>query len=291
MPRFPFCGLLLMTLVLSAAAQPTIMFLTLPGGTDGAARAINNSGLIAGYYEPSGRHDHGFIYDLSLQTFVILKPPGAPKTINSLGVQGINNAGSTVGYLVRQGSVLQQGFLRDSSGRYTLLVYPNQRGSSQSASGINNFGDIVGSYSIQGGANYNGYLLHQGVFLTIAYPGAATTFPAAINDAGTIAGYWIDSSSKDHGFILQNGAYTEVTISGATRVELLSINNFGDLVGNYTDSSGVDHGFLLKQGVLENIDCPGTGEVTTLWGVNDSDMFVGECSLVGQLPQAFYGTP
>jgi uncharacterized membrane protein len=290
MHRYIFSTLLLLTLGVSAAAQPTITFLTLPGGADGAARAINNVGQIAGYYEPSGRHDHGFIYDLNLQTYVTLQPPGAPKTINALGVQGLNDAGLTVGYLVRQGSTIQHGFLRDASGKYTFLVYPNQPGS-QSASGINNLNDIVGSYAIQGGVNYSGYLLHQGVFSTISYPGAATTFPAAINAAGTIAGYWIDSSSKDHGFTLQNGVYTEITIPGATRVELLSINNVGDFAGNYTDSTGVSHGFLLKQGVLENIDCPGTGAVTTVWGVNDSDVFVGECSPVGSLPQAFYGTP
>src|SRR5437868_8302024 len=205
MRRHLFCTLLLLTVVVGAAAQ-TITFLTLPGGTDGAARAINNNGQIAGYYDPSGRHWHGFIYDLNLQTYVIVKPPGPPKTINGLGVQGINNAGLTVGFLTREGSFIQHGFLRDASGKYTNITYPNQPGS-QSASGINNFNDIVGSYSIQGGANYNGYLLHQGVFSTIIYPGAATTFPGGINDTGTIAGYWIDSSSRDHGFMLQNGVY------------------------------------------------------------------------------------
>jgi len=281
---------LLLTIEVSAAAQPTITLLTLPGNADGAARAINNAGQIAGYYNPVGQHSHGFIYDLNLQTYVTLRPPGPPRTINALGVQGINDAGFAVGFLIRQGSFIQHGFLRDTSGNYTNIMYPNQPGS-QSASGINNLNDVIGSYAIQGGANYNGYLLHQGVFSTINYPGAVTTFPGGINDAGTIAGYWFDSSSIDHGFTLQNGTYTEITIPGATRVEVLSINNLGDLVGNYTDSAGVPHGFLLKQGVVENIDCIGTGEVTTVWGVNDSDVFVGECSPVGSLPQAFYGTP
>src|SRR5215472_614009 len=196
MRRYLYCSLLLLTIEVSAAAQPTITLLNLAGNADGAARAINNAGQIAGYYNPVGQHSHGFIYDLNLQTYVTLRPPGPPRSINALGVQGINDAGFTVGFLIRQGSFIQHGFLRDTSGNYTNIVYPNQPGS-QSASGINNLNDIIGSYAIQGGANYNGYLLHQGVFSTINYPGFDSALAAEGEDSDLIAG--LSEVARGHG--------------------------------------------------------------------------------------------
>jgi probable HAF family extracellular repeat protein len=281
----------LLSISIAVAAQPSFTFLTAPHSAETEAYGINNNGQVVGYFQPPLNHWHGFIYDINTQTYTTLAVPGAPHTISTTIAFGINDSGSVVGGYIRMNNGVFHGYLRDSAGNYSAVTFPLQpRGLSQYPTGINNAGDVVGFYALPGANNRNGYLLQQGVFTPLSYPGSTDTVAQAINDGGTIVGWYIINTVV-HGFMYANGIYSEVVIPGASLVEVLGINNLGDMVGFYEDASKAGHGFLIKQGNLQTIDCPGTGEYTYLYGINDADMFAGQCGTFGQTPQGFYGTP
>jgi len=107
------------------------------------------------------------------------------------------------------------------------------------AFGINPQGDIVGSYT--DGTGTHGYLLSDGVFTTVDYPGATTTSTEAwgINARGDIIGRYIRSDVLGiRGFLLSHGSYTDISI-GSHRVTLpTKIGASGEVVGCFHDISG-----------------------------------------------------
>src|SRR5439155_22017742 len=60
-----------------------------------------------------------------------------------------------------------------------------------SAAGINAHGQIVGSYSDAAGNNHS-FLLDDGTFTTIDFPGAPYTKAVGINDRGQIVGGYLE---------------------------------------------------------------------------------------------------
>jgi len=153
--------------------------ITYPGATRTWAFGINDLGQIVGTYENGGQY--GFLLKNGVYTSFSF-----PIT----GVESINNDGAVVGSL-SGGSYafrLYNGVL--SSFRYPGSTWTN-------AEDINNNGDIVGVYTNsndcknQYGQSTNcGYLLSNGQFTKIVYPGASYTNALGINDSGTIVGYY-----------------------------------------------------------------------------------------------------
>src|SRR5262249_60528628 len=67
--------------------------------------------------------------------------------------------------------------------------------------GINPRGDIVGS-TIDSSGNDHAFLLSNGRFTTIDFPGSVATDLNDINPSGDIVGQYADSDGNEHGFIL-----------------------------------------------------------------------------------------
>jgi len=180
-----------------------------------------------------------------------------------------------------------------------------------SASGINDRGQIVGSYSDAAGKNHS-FLLDDGTFTTIDFPGAVCTQAIGINDRGQIVGGYAEKSCNPfagmvpHGFLLGDGTFTTIDVTrarginnrgqivgeagancflldggtfttiavpGANFTFCSGINDRGQIVGGYFDSTG-NHGFLLDDGTFTTIDVPG-GTLTTPSGINDRGQIVG----------------
>jgi uncharacterized membrane protein len=112
------------------------------------------------------------------------------------------------------------------------------------AFGINDPGQVVGDY-VDTKTVRHGFLLSQGVYTTLDFPGASLTVAEGINNAGVIVGVYLDAVGNQHGFVLSQDVYATVDVlpnSPGTQVN--SINAQGVIVGFYVDVNGVTHGFV-----------------------------------------------
>jgi len=112
------------------------------------AQAIDNNGLVAGFYSTDDVHQHGFLYDTKTSTFQLLSDPVVANLFLTQFL-GINNNGTAVGYW-QDTAGSQHGFLYDiASKQYTFLDDPNAAKSGRSITqitGINDSGEIAGFY-------------------------------------------------------------------------------------------------------------------------------------------------
>jgi hypothetical protein len=177
-----------------------------PWALDGApARSMNDDDTIAGSFANGGKTS-GYTLDVWNNLAAFDAAPGVTWTSAST----INNLGVVVGnYLVPQAPrSVSAGFLRDSTGKITLLPTPIW----------------IGSVAVgPGGITYNG-----------------------INDHGVTVGSFLDAANHSHGFVRDaSGHFTLVQHpSGLTTTGVVGINNGGTIAGNFIDAAGVEHGFI-----------------------------------------------
>ena len=116
-------------------------------------------------------------------------------------------------------------------------------------------------------------------FVSFDVPGAALTYPAAINASGEVAGIYRDSVYAYHGFIREpNGAITSFDIASAQgEVAVTGINGSGQIAGWYlVGSSNTSHGFLRDHnGTITIIDEPSGVGTTSVFGLNDLGELAG----------------
>jgi hypothetical protein len=60
---------------------------------------------------------------------------------------------------------------------------------------------VVGVYLDPSILKNEGYLFGVGAYRQVKYPGASTTYPAAINNNGWIVGTWFTSLGAQSGFV------------------------------------------------------------------------------------------
>src|SRR5262249_51191067 len=123
------------------------------------------------------------------------------------------------------------------------------------AVGINPAGQIVGLYQ-SADTTFHAFLLSQGSFTSIDFPGATSTLAPTgvigINPAGDkIVGYYTAADTAFHAFQLSQDTFTFFDFPGAISSCAFGINPAGDIVGLYCDTpggcaSGLFHGFLLS---------------------------------------------
>ena len=148
--------------------------------------------------------------------------------------------------------------------RYTKIDVPN--GTLTALRAINARGDIVGYYLDAGGVGHD-FLLRNGVYTNIDYPGGAGTV-RAMNAAGDIVGV-LDDADGGHGFLFRDGKLTKIDFPGASFTRAFGINNTGDITGQYTTQSGAVFGFILRDGTFHKIHVRGT-DLTSGYGAEDN---------------------
>lgn len=117
------------------------------------------------------------------------------------------------------------------------------------------------------------------VFTSFDAPGAVSTHPRGINDAGpsgsaSIVGYYVDSNGTTRAFKRDPGkTFVPINIAGAVDVKAFDINNvgLGDVVGTVRDASG-QRSFLWNG---STVSFPGNPPVPNASGLNDNGMIVG----------------
>lgn len=202
--------------------------------------AINNSGLIAGYYYTGG-HLRGFF--LSGETYTDFEVPGACET----KITGLNDAGDFAGqvYLPDGRDCTNLASFVSIGGNVTIFTIPGA--TSTSARGMNNLGQVVGSY--YDGHQVHGFLRNADGDITspIDYPGAVATAISGINDKGWMVGYYDDTVGDFHGVFWQSPTKPLAYDTGGSRFTYLEgINNRGLLCGSYAGDGGVLTGLLSR---------------------------------------------
>lgn len=257
----------------------TYQYTTLQDGDAQSTRAsdVNNLGQVVGSYEevlPTrttvGSPTLGFLY--ANGQYSTISAPGSASTIvlgsndvgqlvgidssggfiatdgafAAIGVPGarytqpynINDAGQAVGFY--GDATGAHGFLYDK-GVFTTIDVP---GYGTEVYDINAQGQVVGEY-LDSSVHGRGFIYDHGTYtFGIDVPGATDTFPAAINDAGVIAGSYFDAANG-HGFLDDHGVLTTIDAPGATSTSITGINNKGQLVGAFSTGPNSPGGSFL----------------------------------------------
>src|SRR5262249_31917191 len=93
---------------------------------------------------------------------------------------------------------------------------------------------VVGEFA--GAETEHGYVLRNGTFTTIDFPGSLFSQAFAINVNGVIVGdYAADNGTGNgntqHGYVLASGTFTSIDFPGAAFTTARGINSQGDIVG------------------------------------------------------------
>jgi hypothetical protein len=207
-------------------------------------------------------------------------------------VPGINDEGVVVGlWFAADGSEI--GFIRSPDGHITTpIVDPNDNTGVTVLRAINDEGVIAGFY----GANAaNGFLLTDGKFRTVDFPGAVSTAVRGINNLGDVSGAYSigDLDADEFGFIIpRRGPPISFKLPdpAATGIVAGGINDLRQLVGYYTDATSTLVGFLRQpSGQVVSIIFPGALS-TQVFGINDCGILVGAWG-DGSTEHGFYGRP
>ena len=221
-------------------------------------------------------------------SFTSFDIPGA----TSYFVAGINDEGLVAGtWLAADGSDV--GFIRFPDGRIsTPIVDPNDNSGVTVLRAINDEGVIAGFY----GANVsNGFLLAEGKFRAVDFPGAVATALRGINNLGDLSGTYsvVDLNADEFGFIIpRRGPAISFKLADPTGTGIVvgGINDLRQLVGYYTDASSTLVGFLRQpSGQFVSVIVPGAVS-TQVYGINDCGIMVGVWG-DGSTAHGFYGRP
>ena len=221
-------------------------------------------------------------------SFTSFDIPGA----TSYFVAGINDEGLVAGsWSAADGSEI--GFIRAPDGRIsTPIVHPDDNTRTTVLRAVNDEGVIAGFY----GANVsNGFLLTEGKFRTVDFPGAVATALRGINNLGDLSGTYsvVDLNADEFGFIIPfRGPAISFKLPdpSGTGIVVGGINDLRQLVGYYTDATSTLVGFLRQpSGQFVSVIVPGALS-TQVFGINDCGIVVGFYA-DSSTAHGFYGRP
>jgi probable HAF family extracellular repeat protein len=167
-------------------------------------RGINNAGDVTGNYSSSHVFEAGFI--LRDGVFYNVR---VPHSVSTDVWMAEDNGRVMVGDAVMSFDGALHGFVRSKPGDFQLIDFPT--GLPIPCTGprwINERGDIVGLFvyaytfddCFADNPLLHGFLLRQGKYVAIDFPGSTSTNALAINDDGEIVGYHVDKKGNTHGF-------------------------------------------------------------------------------------------
>lgn len=289
-------------LCLSANAQdrqPTIITFSAPdAGTVSSpacapdcgtlAYAVNDRGVIVGWYTDTNIVPHGFLRapDGQITSF---DAPGA-----GLGhgldqgtvATSINDWGAVAGQF-QDSSYVFHGFVRYPNGAFTTFDAPGAgTGAFQGTLGesINPAGEIAGYY-IDGNNVSHGFLRRlDGVITNFDAPDAGTgpdqgtfTGEKSINPHGEVDGSFTDQNNVSHGFVrTADGTFTTIDPPDAQLTIAGGIDPAGVITGYYLDASSVYHGFLRsRDGTFTTFEAPGAVVGTLAFSLNSEQAITG----------------
>ncbi len=222
------------------------------------------TGAADGYIKPPGG------WTSTTENAVLIDPIG--KTGDGFG--SAVSASGQVAVAATPGAGRAYAFQYVSNSGFTNFTAPGPNVSATNLNGLNNLGEVVGTVQSNDCGQGCGFLLNNGVFTAINYPGAIGTKATGINDSGEIVGVY-STSVTSQGFTETGGVYASVNYPGATGTSVLGVNNAGDLVGAYSGADGFGHAFLYSNGVFTTIEPVGATGSEAI-GINNSGQITGQ---------------
>jgi hypothetical protein len=204
---------------------------------------------------------------------------------------GINDYATVVGVAEDSNSQAQaQGFTRWSNGGISFYkAKPSGAAVDTFFSDRNNKGVTIGvagtllassvPFSLQGST-------FTSLALTIGTKTYTANFsPARINNWGTIVGFYFDSAGIAHGFKRwSNGQAIALNFPGAKETFAEGINDHGTIIGWYSATLPPNeqrHGFIYHNGQWATLDYPSNTIQTSLTGIDNANMIIGETDAGG----------
>src|SRR4051812_30947148 len=127
----------------------------------------------------------------------------------------------------------------------------------------------------------HGFLVANGSFSTVDFPGASSTVAIGINNSRRIVGAFGKENppyvflETAHGFLEAGGNFSKIDPPGAGYTFAHGINNADHVVGEFSATIGAPtHGFLYASGNFTTVDVPGASS-TIANGINDAEHIIG----------------
>jgi uncharacterized membrane protein len=277
---------------------------------------INNRGqLVLGYYEAGATPDAQGVYPEDAHHAAIADSDGRLHPVDVPGARitlsyALNDRTQVVGQYIDAGAVPDaqgrvpagtvHGFLWDD-GEVTTIDVPGSP--LTQPLGINNRGEVVGAYfdadvdpddpyAYYDTGMLRGFVLRDGEYTPVDFPGGEGTKVSAINDHGQMVGYY-DTPDARRGFLLDDGQFTEIDPPGSLFTLPSGIDNRGRIVGGYLDPNGINgRGFLWNDGEYRTIIAPGTRTDTIALAINQrGDILIPADGTYYRQPEIACGKP
>ena len=162
------------------------------------AGGVNLSGEVAGNVSTdAGGNDLLIAYLYKAENYHLFVDPLSDQALFGTVTYSLNDAGLLVGFYVDPNSVSHGFVTPGSTGPFTQIDVPGA--DNTAAYGINNASTIVGRSETAGVRS--GFVMKDGKFKSVSYPGAAQTWITSINDFGTLGGFYEDADGNYHAFL------------------------------------------------------------------------------------------
>jgi len=207
----------------------------------------------------------------------------------SLG--GINDFSTVVGSrFLGGGNVL--GLIRFSGGGISYYSAPN--GGDTRFTNRNKYGISTGYYLNLTSGKFDGFILDGSHFTSISRFGKPTTIFGINKWNSTVGSYASGSYPRFRGFKrYRNGGFVGINYPGALGTTPSGINDEGAIVGTYFLPSSNDHfysqhGFIYHNGNWANLDYPDKTVGTSLIGISNGNVIVGNTISSSQTIQSAF---
>lgn len=210
-----------------------------PGSAFTETLGIDSQGEVVGDYRFAGEpavNFHGYMRTKD-GDFVAVNSPGHTNTI----LQHILPNGTMIGCR-HDGDLMasMRGIIVSKQGYAEIATF-----ASMETGGTPDGRRIVGFYTNTAANRVEGFLIDDGEFTPLFFPGSTLTRVLDINATGEIIGNYI-LAGVFHGFVLGDGGYVSIDVPGATTTRVFGINPQSDVVGIYVSTDGKAHGFLTR---------------------------------------------
>ena len=208
-----------------------------PGAIRTDAQNISPTGQIVGYYDTPDGGEYGYV--LRDCQFTTITYPGALLTVAS----GIGPDGEIVGGWLDSSGELH-GFVLDNRGIFTVIDIP---GAFDTVLAQTAAGRMVGAYGnfFNPPFNIHAFIMKDGDFQTIDFPGCDHSFLSSLNPQGDAVGGCLPfDGSPSHGYMVSKGQVSSIHFPGSLSDYANGINPRGDIVGRYAGADLKNHGYL-----------------------------------------------
>lgn len=301
--------------------------IVVPGAVGTTPVALNNAGVVLGYWIDNQNLIHGFTYKNG--TVTTFDHPSAQRTVPT----GMNDGGVIIGYYITSNNSVFNFLYKN--GRFSEITVPGAYNTTLSVINNNNIiagialsheandqsiqtlftwnngkvanivsnsypspvainvsGSIVGNYNPypdSSAYHTSGFLYLNGVVTAIPIPDALSVSAAALNNANTVVGQIRAITFKLKSFIYKNGKLTEFDVPGWTNSYASSINNNGVVLGTVANKNNRSAIYVYDGSSFQFVSIP-KHDVGSIQ-INDAGQILGYDSVDNETTNSFLATP